>query len=129
MHDEVFAVLDSLRHVGVSMHASGIGMKRLAVMNLLVKRNARIGPEIQQAAARRTIFAGHDVAELVTRRGRTGVEQALDVNAPFVGSGKGKAIPESFLTGDVCERIGHAGNDVEVIFAVEDWRNTAFPNL
>ena len=129
MHDEVFAVLDGLRHVGVGMHPSGIGMKRLAVMHLLVERNARIGAEVQQAAARRAVFAGHDVAELVAGRGRAGVEQALDVNAPFVGSSKGKAIAKSFVAGDVGERIGDAGDDVEIILAVEYRRNAAFPDL
>ena len=43
--------------------------------------------------------------------------------------GKGKVITESFLAGDVGERVGDAGEDVEVIFAVVERRNAAFPDL
>jgi hypothetical protein len=53
----------------------------------------------------------------------------LNVNAPFVGGGKGKVITESFLAGGVGERAGDTGDDVEVIFAVEDRRNASLPNL
>ena len=129
MHDEVLAVLDRFRHVRVGVHPSCVRVERFAVVHLFIEGNARIGAEVQQAAARRAVLAGHDIGELVTGGRRAGVEQALDVNAPFVGGGKGKVIAESFLAGDVGERIGDAGDDVEVIFAVEDRRNTAFPNL
>ncbi|MNC85782.1 hypothetical protein D3C83_13950 [compost metagenome] len=111
------------------MHAPGVGEERLVVMHLLVEGDARIGAEIQQAAARRAVFAGHDIGELVARRRRAGVEQTLNVNAPFIGGGKGKVVAEAFLAGGVGQRIGDAGDDVEVVFAVEDRRNAAFPNL
>jgi hypothetical protein len=50
-------------------------------VDLLVERDARVGAEQQQGAARRAVLAGHDVLEPVAGGGGAGVEQALDVDA------------------------------------------------
>ena len=55
VHDEVLAVLDRLGQVGVGVQPARIGVERLVVMHLLVERDARVGSEVQQSAARAAV--------------------------------------------------------------------------
>ena len=129
MDNEILATGNRRRIVAVGMQPPGVRVERIIVVNLLVERNARIRTEQHQTAARRAVFAGHDVAELVTGGGGAGVEQALDVDAALALMLELEVIVKPFVPGKFAKRFPDAGQDGKVVLGIVNRFDAALPNL
>src|SRR5262249_38960993 len=90
---------------------------------------ARVSAEVHERAARRTVFAVHDVVELIARRGGAGVEKTLDVDSPFAFLLELEVIVESFDPCDLGEAVGNASENGQVVLAVVERLDPALPDL
>src|SRR5882724_4838432 len=109
MDDEVLSASESRRVVAVGVQPASIGVKRVSIVNLLVKGDARIGAEKHKCSARRAVLASHNVRELVTGRGGARVEQALDVNPPLAFVLEFEMVVKPLVACDFAQRFRYPG--------------------
>ena len=118
VNDEIFAASQSGWIVAIRMQSARVRVKRIGVVNLFVKGNARIGAEQHQGAPWRAVLAGHNILEFVTRRRGASIQQSLDVNPALAIVFKLEMVMETLISGDLAERSGNPGEDRQVVFGV-----------
>ena len=129
MHNEVLSILDRFWNVRIGVQPPGVGEEGFVVMDLLVKGNPGISPEIQECSSWRTVFTGHEVLQLEAGRGGAGLQQSLQVDAPFSLQLELEVVFEALISCQLAQGFGNAGQYGQVIFTVEDGRNASLPDL
>src|SRR5262245_64827298 len=65
VHDKILAATERGGVVTIGMETPSVSVERISIVDLLVERYARVGEEEQQRATGWSIFAGHDVVDIV----------------------------------------------------------------